>query len=81
MVGSQFATLNDGAAQYIAIQSTIGGGNPTDAARVVTVTFPGAGVYELYGRRRVGRATFNDDSFHYANRFGLKSPTGPDSGQ
>lgn len=75
-VGSQFATLADGSIQYVAIQSTIGGGNPTTNDRVVTlsVTFPRPGVYELYARLRVGPATFNDDSFYYANGFGLKNP-------
>jgi endo-1,4-beta-xylanase len=77
-VGAQFATLTDPATgtQYVAIQSTIGGGNPTTAERVVsfTVTFPSAGVFELYARLRVGPATFNDDSFYYASSFGAKNP-------
>jgi endo-1,4-beta-xylanase len=75
-VGAQFSTANDGATQYIAIQSTVAGGNPTTAARVAsyTVTFPSAGTYELYARMRVGPGTFNDDSFYYANGFGAKNP-------
>jgi endo-1,4-beta-xylanase len=75
-VGSQFAVLNDAGVQYVAIQSTIGGGNPTTGDRVITfsVTFPSAGVYELYARLRVGPATFSDDSFYYANGFGTKNP-------
>jgi endo-1,4-beta-xylanase len=77
VVGSQFTVASDGATTYAAIQSTIGGGNPTTGARVITfnVTFPHAGVWELYARLRVGPATFNDDSMFYANGFGAKSPT------
>jgi endo-1,4-beta-xylanase len=75
-VGSQFTILTDAGVTYAAIQSTIGGGNPTTNDRVITltVTFPSAGVYELYARLRVGPATFNDDSFYYANGFGIKNP-------
>jgi GH35 family endo-1,4-beta-xylanase len=75
--GSQFTVAADGATTYAAIQSTIGGGNPTTGERVITfaVTFPHAGVWELYARLRVGPATFNDDSMFYANGFGAKSPT------
>ncbi len=77
-LGSQFAVRTDPAtgAQYVTILSTIGGGNPTVADRVITytVTFPGAGVYELYARVFVGPQTFNDDSFYYANGFGVKNP-------
>src|SRR4030095_4960668 len=76
VVGPQFATLADGTTPYVAIQSTVAGQNPTTNDRVITfsVTFPSAGVWELYGRLRVGPATFNDDSFYYANGFGTKSP-------
>jgi endo-1,4-beta-xylanase len=78
VVGGQFSVVTEASVTYATIQSTIGGGNPTTAERVIslTVTFPRAGVYELYGRLRVGTATpFNDDSFFYANGFGAKSPT------
>ena len=76
-VGSQFSILTEGGVTYAAIQSTVGGFNPTTADRVIsfTVTFPSPGIYELYGRLRVGPGTFNDDSFYYANGFGAKSPT------
>jgi endo-1,4-beta-xylanase len=75
-VGSQFAIGTDGATQYVAITSTVAGGNPGTADRLITytVTFPGAGVYELYARLRVGPGTFGDDSFYYANGFGTKIP-------
>ena len=60
--------------QYISINSTVAGQNPTVASRVVTfsVTFPAPGTYELYARLRVGAATFNDDSMYYGNGFGEK---------
>jgi len=60
--------------QFISINSTVGGQNPTVASRVVTfsVTFAAAGTYELYARVRVGPATFNDDSMYYGNGFGEK---------
>ena len=76
-VGPQFSIVTEDGVTYAAIQSTIGGQNPTNAARVISfsVTFPGPGIYELYGRLRVGPATFDDDSFYYANGFGTKSPT------
>ncbi len=72
--GSAFNLLNADSVQYITINSTVGGGNPTSDTRVATfsVTFPAAGTYELYARLRVGPSTFNDDSFYYANGFGVK---------
>ena len=78
VVGAEFALRTDAAtgAEYTTILSTVGGFNPTSADRVITltVTFPSAGVYELYARLRVGPGTFNDDSFYYANGFGVKNP-------
>jgi endo-1,4-beta-xylanase len=55
----------------------VGGSAPATAARVLTytVTFPGAGTYDLYARIRVGANGANDDSFYYGNTFGNKSPT------
>ena len=75
-VGSQFSIVTEDGVTYAAIQSTVGGFNPTTDARVIsfTVTFPSPGIYELYGRLRVGPGTFNDDSFYYANGFGTKNP-------
>jgi endo-1,4-beta-xylanase len=35
-VGSQFAILTDAGVQYVAIQSTVGGFNPGNDARVIT---------------------------------------------
>lgn len=72
--GAAFNISDQGGVQYISIASTIAGGNPTSDTRVATytVTFPAPGTYELYGRLRVGAATFGDDSFYYANGFGVK---------
>ncbi|MGI4822935.1 MAG: endo-1,4-beta-xylanase [Janthinobacterium lividum] len=55
----------------------VGGAAPATAARVLTysVTFPGAGTYDLYARIRVGAGGATDDSFFYGNTFGSKSPT------
>src|SRR5882672_6803686 len=76
VLGSQFSIGNDGATQFATIVGTIGGGNPNVAARLITFTvnFPSAGTYELYARLRVGPATFNDDSFYYANGSGSRNP-------
>ena len=75
-VGSQFSIITEDGVTYAGIQTTIGGQNPTSAERVISfsVTFPSPGIYELYGRLRVGPATFDDDSFYYANGFGAKNP-------
>jgi endo-1,4-beta-xylanase len=72
--GSAFNLLTADTVQYITINATVGGGNPTSETRVATfaVDFPAAGTYELYARLRVGAATFNDDSFYYANGFGVQ---------
>jgi endo-1,4-beta-xylanase len=83
-VGAQFSLLSDPAAtppvgQYVIVvnqpvlPSGVAPGSP-DRVISFTVTFPGPGVYELYARMRVGPATFNDDSFFYANGFGAKDP-------
>jgi endo-1,4-beta-xylanase len=39
-----------------------------------TVTFPGAGNYELYARYRVGAEGANDDSWYFGQGFGTKVP-------
>jgi arabinoxylan arabinofuranohydrolase len=76
-LGANWAVSNSSSPAYITITNTGAGGNPGSAARVATynVSFPAAGVYELYARIRVGPDTFNDDSLFYGNGFGAKSPT------
>ena len=75
--GADWTTGTISGATYITTTSTAGGTSPGTAARMVTyaVTFPAAGVYDLYARIRVGSGGFNDDSFYYGNGFGTKSPT------
>jgi endo-1,4-beta-xylanase len=72
--GPAFNLATADSVQYITINSTVGGFNPTSTDRVATfsVTFPAAGTYELYARLRVGASTFNDDSFYYGNGFGVQ---------
>ena len=50
---------------------------PTTAARVLTytLTFPGAGSYDLYARVWVGPGGFSDDSYYNGVGFGTKNPT------
>lgn len=76
-IGAQFSVLDDPSTgiRYATINSTVGGGNPGSADRVITytVTFPSSGTYELYARLRVGPNTFNDDSMYYGNGFGTRN--------
>lgn len=74
-LGSAFTVTQQDGFQSISIAPTVAGGNPTTDTRVASfsVTFPAPGNYELYGRLRVGPATFSDDSFYYANGFGAKA--------
>lgn len=75
-LGSDFLVLNDEGVDYVTINATVGGGNPSTAARVITMTveFPAPGTYNLYMRLRVGSNPFNDDSFFYPGGFGVKDP-------
>ncbi len=74
VLGSDWAVSNS---VYITILTDGAGNNPGSAARVATytVTFPSAGLYQLYARVLVGPGGFNDDSLFYAASFGNKSPT------
>ncbi|HET9505765.1 MAG TPA: endo-1,4-beta-xylanase [Hymenobacter sp.] len=82
LIGTTPASGTVPAATYITTktdQTAYVGGNsaPTTAARVLTytVTFPGAGTYDLYARIWVGPGGFNDDSYYNATSFGTKNPT------
>jgi endo-1,4-beta-xylanase len=75
-LGSDFNSLSAGGVNYVTCASNfIATQNPTEAKRVATytVTFPRAGVYNLYARIRVGPASADDDSFFYGNGFGAKT--------
>ena len=76
-IGSAFTTSTISGVQYIGVTTNGGGGNPADNTRTVTytITFPFAGVYDLYARIRVGANAGDDDSFFYGNGFGTKSST------
>jgi endo-1,4-beta-xylanase len=77
--GADWLSQTASGVQYVTVTptATINSQNPGTAARVITysVTFPGAGSYDLYARVRVGSAGANDDSFYYGNGFGTKSAT------
>ena len=75
-----FQILNDGATQFLRVQTDFITGvtqAPGSDSRVITysVTFPKEGTYDLYARVRVGAGNANDDSYYYANGFGVKSVT------
>ena len=77
-LGSDFTNGTDGVINFISISTdTVNSGNPGNANRVASysVTFPAAGLYQLYARLRTGSGTFNDDSLFYAASFGSKSAT------
>ncbi|MGI4869571.1 MAG: endo-1,4-beta-xylanase [Janthinobacterium lividum] len=75
-VATKAAAGNVPAATYITTLSTAGGTSPGTAARVLTysVTFPAAGVYDLYARVWVGTTNggADDDSYFVPNGFGTK---------
>lgn len=75
-LGSDWAVSNSAAPAYITIRTDGAGYSPSNATRVAsyTVTFPEAGLYQLYARLRVGSGGYNDDSMFYASSFGAKNP-------
>src|SRR5690606_5212817 len=68
-LGSDFTTATDGGVQFVRSQTNFiaPATRPNDATKVVTynITFPQAGVYELYMKVRVGPLGADDDSFYY----------------
>lgn len=76
--------LTEGTTGFIRVEGnfvTLNGStqSPNNDNRVLsyTVTFPGAGTYDLYARVRVGAGGADDDSFYYGNSFGTRSATDP----
>lgn len=79
--GADFATVTEGDVTVVTINpGTLDPAAPGSAGRVLTyeVQLPAAGEYELYARVRVGPGSASDDSFFYANSFGVKDPLAPD---
>lgn len=77
-LGSDWNTLTAATVTYITSATDFAATQyPGNASKVATytVTFPGPGTYDLYGRFRVGPGGANDDSFYYGSSFGAKSPT------
>ncbi|MBE7173380.1 MAG: endo-1,4-beta-xylanase [Williamsia sp.] len=75
-LGADFNSLTVGSINYITCTTDlVASGNPGNTNRVATytVTFPAAGVYELYARVRIGPNGANDDSYFYGNGFGTKT--------
>jgi hypothetical protein len=77
VAGVEWSQGADGSVTFVSPTTTTAGEFPGSSARVITftVTFPEPGMYDLYGRVRVGPEGANDDSLFYANGFGTKSPT------
>ena len=76
VLGADFSSLSASGITYITCNTDlVASGNPGNTNRVATytVTFPAAGTYELYARVRVGPAGGSDDSYFYANGFGVKT--------
>ena len=80
VLGAEYSIANDGVVSYITILTTSSGESPGSDARVATFTvdFPAAGTYDLYARVRVGPGGAVDDSFFYANGFGVKTTNAVD---
>jgi len=77
-LGSDFIISNSTGVVYITCTNNNGGfssDRPQLPSRVTSynVRFPEAGTYRLYARVRVGPGGVFDDSFLYANGFGVKS--------
>lgn len=82
IVGSKYAILNDGVITYVTTTENYTGQEfPGDTSRMITyqVTLKEAGLYDLFGRMRVGAGNYNDDSFFASRGFGEKDAnTGSD---
>src|SRR5688572_17864232 len=78
-LGSDYLVVDQSGTSYVSIQTNLlASDNPGSVNRTISynVTFPIAGVYELYARVRVGPAGGSDDSFFYGNGFGNKAMAG-----
>ena len=78
VLGDSLAVMQEDSISYItALSNYTGLTSPGDTKRIATyqVTFQDSGYYNLFVRLRVGPNTFNDDSYFYANGFGIKNDT------
>ena len=76
VLGADWAVSNSTSPIYITITSYYAGSYPSNSARVAAynVTFPAAGIYQLYAHVWVGPGNYNSDSLFYGNGFGTKNP-------
>jgi endo-1,4-beta-xylanase len=78
IMGSDFRIVDTLGARSVTVKTnfvnTLYPGN-NDRTIGYQVTFPDSGTYDLYARILVGKNTFNDDSYFYANGFGTKNAT------
>lgn len=76
ILGSDFRIVDTLGARAVTVKTNLTTLNPGNNNRVITyeVTFPDSGIYDLYARIMVGKNTFDDDSYFYANGFGTKNP-------
>jgi endo-1,4-beta-xylanase len=75
-LGSDFRIVDTLGARAVTVKTNLTTSNPGNNNRVITyqVTFPDSGSYDLYARVMVGKNTWDDDSYFYANGFGIKDP-------
>lgn len=74
-MGSDFRIVDTLGARSVTVKTNVVNSlNPGNNERVITcqVTFPDSGTYDLYARILVGKNTWDDDSYFYANGFGTK---------
>ncbi len=70
---------DDGATYITAAEDVVDGSFPGEGRTAsYEVTFEQPGWYDLYARVYVGPASYDDDSFFYADSFGVKDPTSPE---
>ena len=74
--GSDFRVVDTLGVKGVTIKTnTVNTLNPGNDKRMITfqVAFPDSGTYDLYVHILTGPKTFDDDSYFYANSFGVKS--------
>jgi len=77
-LGSDFRIVDTLGARSVTVKTNLVNTlYPGNNDRVITyqLTFPDSGTYDLYARLLVGKNTFDDDSYFYANGFGTKNAT------